>query len=81
MSWSGAAAFVKALRMVGRDVTRDKMIAALKSNDFTKFTADGLLAPVDMVNKRPSRCFLLATVKDGKWVREDPPSGGGFVCK
>ena len=81
MSWSGTAAFVKALRMVGPDVTRDKMIAALRSKDFTAFTADGMLAPVDMVNKRPSRCFLLATVKDGKWVREDPASGGGFVCK
>lgn len=81
MSWAGAAAFVKALRMVGADVTRDKMIAALRSKDFTAFTADGALAPVDMVNKRPSRCFLLATVKNGQWVREDPPGGGGFVCK
>ena len=43
--WVDADMFVTGLRMIGSDVTRERLIAAL--NSLTAFTADGIVAPID----------------------------------
>ena len=43
--WVDADMFVTGLRLIGRDVTRTRLIDAL--NSLTGFTADGIVAPID----------------------------------
>jgi ABC-type branched-subunit amino acid transport system substrate-binding protein len=43
--WVDADMFVSGLRLVGRDVTRSKLVDAL--NALTGFTANGIVAPID----------------------------------
>jgi hypothetical protein len=43
--WVDADMFVTGLRLVGRDLTRKRLVRAL--NSLTGFTADGIVAPID----------------------------------
>jgi len=43
--WVDADMFVTGLRLVGRDITRSKLVGAL--NALTGFTANGIVAPID----------------------------------
>ena len=43
--WTSADLFVTGLRMIGRDVTRTRLVAAI--NSLTLYTAHGLVSPID----------------------------------
>ena len=68
--WSEAQLFVQALRTVGPDVTRAKVITALKG--VTHFSND-LMAPAGPGNKTPAHCYVLTKLINGQWIRLDTP--------
>jgi ABC-type branched-subunit amino acid transport system substrate-binding protein len=74
--WASAQLFVQALQAAGPNPTRGSVIAQLKK--VTSFDASGMVAPTDPAQKKPSGCFIMATIKDGKYVRVMPKSG--FDC-
>ena len=69
--WTSAALFVKGLRLIGHDVTRTRLVAAL--NRITDFTADGVMPPVDWrtghdrVNG-PTNCSAFVQVQGDRFV-------------
>ncbi len=74
--WGNAELFVRALRAVGAEVTRPRLLAALaeiKSDDY-----GGIHAPLDPTSGRTEGCFIIVRLKDRKWIREHPSSG--FEC-
>ena len=75
--WASAALFVEALKAAGSDPTPAKVLAALKN--VHDFDAGGLLAKSDVGAKQPPACWLLATIKGGKFVRVTPAAG--FACE
>ncbi|MGI8663620.1 MAG: ABC transporter substrate-binding protein [Acidimicrobiales bacterium] len=74
--WVAASMFVKALREVGAEPTRAKVLAALSG--YHAFDADALIAPIDAPAKRSSGCFHIVTVEGGQWKVVDPATG--FTC-
>ncbi len=60
-------------------------MAALRATHH--FDADGLLAPSDPGSGQPPSCYVLVTIKNGKFVRDTPArgldctSGGYFFSK
>lgn len=75
-AWASGRMMEKALRDAGPAVTRDKVLAALRT--VTTFDANGILAPVNPAGKKPTNCFVVIRVQGGKFVREHPASG--FDC-
>ncbi len=75
--WASADLFVQALKAAGPHPTRGSVIAQLQK--ITSFDANGLIAPEDPADKKPSACFLMASIKNGNYVRE-LPTGSGFDC-
>lgn len=80
-AWASGRMIEKALHDAGPAVTRDKLLAALGT--VTTFDSNGLIAPVNPAGKRPTDCFVVVRLQDGKFVREHPASGfdcttGGF---
>lgn len=65
-----------ALKAIGPDVTRSKLIAQLSK--LKSWSGDGLHAPIDVADKTPSACFMYVKVEDGKFVRVFPRKG--FDC-
>jgi Periplasmic binding protein len=74
--WASAQMFVQALEAAGPHPTRGSVIAQLKK--ITSFNASGLLSNADPAAKKPSGCYLMATIKNGQFVRVQPKSG--FSC-
>jgi len=74
--WASAQLFVQALQAAGPNPTRGSVIAQLKK--ITSFDASGMVSATDPAAKKPSGCFVMATIKDGKYVRVLPKSG--FDC-
>ena len=68
--WVDADLFVTGLRMIGRDVTRTRLVAAL--NSLTAYTADGIVAPVDWRLEHravgPVDCNVFLRAEHGKFV-------------
>lgn len=75
--WVATDMFADALLAAGPAPTRDSVLAALRQQ--TRFDADGLVAPFNPAQKVGTSCFLIVTVKDGRWQRVFPESGG-FHC-
>lgn len=75
-AWASGRMLEKALADAGPAITRDKVLAALRT--VTSFDANGLLAPVNPAGKKPSNCFLVVRVQGGSFVREHPANG--FDC-
>lgn len=75
--WASAQLFVQALQAAGKNPTRGSVLAQLAK--VTSFTANGLLAATNPAKKLPSNCDLIATIKNGKYVRVQP-TGSGFDC-
>ncbi len=71
--WASAQLFVQALQAAGPNPTRGAVIDQLKK--ITTFDASGMVAPADPAQKKPSACFMIATIKNGKYVRVLPKSG------
>ena len=74
--WASAQLFVQALQAAGPHPTRGAVIDQLKK--ITSFDASGMVSPTDPAAKKPSGCFIMATIKNGKYVRVLPKSG--FDC-
>ncbi|MCU1487432.1 MAG: hypothetical protein JWN67_4178, partial [Actinomycetia bacterium] len=74
--WASGRLFTQALQAAGPKATRAGVLAALRRID--TFDANGLVVPIGPASKRPATCFLVVTVKGGKYVRTDPARG--FKC-
>jgi ABC-type branched-subunit amino acid transport system substrate-binding protein len=74
--WASAQLFVQALQAAGPNPTRGSVIAQLKK--ITNFDASGMVSPTNPAAKQPSGCFMMATIKNGKYVRVTPKKG--FDC-
>jgi ABC-type branched-subunit amino acid transport system substrate-binding protein len=69
--WVNADLFVKGLRMIGKDVTRTRLVSAL--NSISDFTAGGILAPVDWKvshgpNTSPYNCTSFIQAQGTRFV-------------
>jgi hypothetical protein len=76
VAWASGRLFGEAHDKVSGELTRESMNAALKTID--NFDANGMLAPAGPGSKRPPTCWLLLTVKGGKFERVTPATG--FRC-
>jgi ABC-type branched-subunit amino acid transport system substrate-binding protein len=74
--WIAGAMFGKALLLAGPSPTRALVLQQLQG--FTSFDADGLIAPTNPAERKPTGCFVVVTVENGKWKRLDPDTG--FRC-
>ena len=69
-AWSAFRLFQKLATQIGPDLTRAKLLAALKATK--EWGANGLHAPHQTGAKIPSSCNLNLVVRGGKFVREFP---------
>ncbi len=74
--WASAQLFVQALQAAGPHPTRGAVIDQLKK--ITSFDASGMVSPTNPAGKKPSGCYMMATIKNGKFVRVMPKKG--FDC-
>jgi ABC-type branched-subunit amino acid transport system substrate-binding protein len=74
--WGAAALFVEALRTLGPNVTRARLLDAL--NGIHRYDGAGILTPRDPGTGAAGGCFVVVRIKDRKWVREHPDTG--FDC-
>jgi ABC-type branched-subunit amino acid transport system substrate-binding protein len=75
-AWSGYRLFQKLATEIGPQLTREKLLGALKAT--SEWGANGLHAPHKIGSKLASTCNLTLKVTGGKFVRESP--GSGFDC-
>ena len=75
-TWSAYRLFQKLATEIGPELTREKLLAALKAT--TEWGANDLHAPHKIGAKTASTCNLTLKVTGGKFVREAPASG--FDC-
>lgn len=75
-AWASGRLLFQAIQAAGPKPTRAGVLAELRKID--KFTANNLLAEAGPATKRPSTCMLMSQIKNGKYVRVDPPTG--FFC-
>ncbi|MER3453229.1 MAG: hypothetical protein C4344_06240 [Acidimicrobiia bacterium] len=81
--WISARLFVETAQKVGPQLTRAKLLQALR--DTGTWNANGMVAPVNIGQKRPADCGFIFTVRDGRFVRVHPTdkpfdcSLGGFM--
>lgn len=75
-AWSAGQLLAEAMQKAGSSVTPASTIKALKG--ISQFGADGLISPADPGQKQGAHCVVMANVRNGKWVRVEPPSG--FDC-
>jgi len=73
-AYAAASLFVQALRDVGPDLTRDKLLTALGGITRT----EGIRAPTNPSTGQTEGCFIIVRVENEEWVREHPDSG--FEC-
>ena len=59
-------------------ITRAAIIAGLRT--VHDFEAGGMLAPVDVANRKAGACIVIVQVQNGKWVQVDPVKKGTFDC-
>ena len=74
--WASARMMVQALQKGGAELpTRETALAGLKTID--DYDGNGMLAKVGPASKRPATCYLIFTVKGGKFMRhpDSPPNG------
>jgi ABC-type branched-subunit amino acid transport system substrate-binding protein len=75
-SWSAFRLFQKLASEIGPDLTREKLLAALKATK--EWNANGLHGAHQTGAKLPTTCNLYVEVKGGKFQRMAPASG--FDC-
>lgn len=72
-SWSSALLFADAVKKLGSDVTRPKLLAQLKS--VTEWTGFGIHGKTNPSANDTQTCVVVARIQDGKMVRVWPKSG------
>ena len=80
-SWAAGRLLFKAMEKAGPKATRASVLAALRS--IGTFDANGMLAPGNPGAKQPAVCYVVSTIRGGKYQRLDTPPGkyrcdGGF---
>lgn len=75
--WVAAAMFTDAIAQAGPSPTRDSVLGVLRT--FTSYDAHGLVAAINPAEKRGAQCFMVVTVRGGRWERVHP-QGSGFAC-
>lgn len=75
-SWSATKAFVDALDALPGPISREALVAQLKSTAI--YDAGGFLAPIELGAKRNKGCFIAMKVVGAKWQRLTPARG--FLC-
>jgi ABC-type branched-subunit amino acid transport system substrate-binding protein len=75
-SWAGSKAFFDALEGLSGPITRDALIAQLKT--FTRYDAGGLEGAFNLGGKVTNGCFIAMKVTSGRWKRLAPDRG--FLC-
>ncbi|MGH9297811.1 MAG: ABC transporter substrate-binding protein [Acidimicrobiales bacterium] len=80
--WISGVMFVDGLKMIGRDVTRTRLVNAL--NSLHSYTAHGLVAPIDWSsehdNNGPIDCNVFVRVKAGAFVTIFGSHKTAFKC-
>ncbi len=80
--WISARMFVDGLRMIGRDVSRTRLIAAL--NSLKSYTAGGLVAPIDWQAEHhelgPVDCNVFLRAEHGTFVPIFGSADTVFTC-
>lgn len=80
--WVSALTFVTGLKMLGHDVTRSRLVAAI--NSMTNYTAHGLVAPIDWRDEHtklgPIDCNVFLRVQHGHFVPQFGSSRTVFTC-
>ncbi|MBA2281860.1 MAG: ABC transporter substrate-binding protein, partial [Acidimicrobiia bacterium] len=71
--WRDAAVFVDALRTVGADVTRTRVLEAIRAIE--ESDGGGLFAPFSPARGEGATCFVIVRVVGQRWTREHPASG------
>jgi hypothetical protein len=59
-------------------LTRAAVLDALEQID--DFDAEGMIAPVDLGDRRIIGCGIVMQIQDGEFVRVDPKKPGTFTC-
>jgi ABC-type branched-subunit amino acid transport system substrate-binding protein len=82
-AWAALLAFRQAAEAVvaedGDDaLTRAAVLGALE--EVNDFDADGMIAPVDMGDRRIIGCGIVMQIQDGEFVRVHPKKAGTFAC-
>jgi branched-chain amino acid transport system substrate-binding protein len=72
-AWSSSALFAEALRAVGPDVTRERVLAALDAIKATD--GGGIRGPTNPSTGESDGCFIIVKVVNREWVREHPAQG------
>ena len=75
--WTSVRLFAKALQDAGPKATRAGVTAALRKID--SWNSYGLLPEVGPGPKRPAHCYMVTTVRNGKFERWNSPPPG-FRC-
>ncbi|HEV3354756.1 MAG TPA: ABC transporter substrate-binding protein [Acidimicrobiales bacterium] len=75
-SWASGVAFFDALQQLKGPITRDALIAQLKT--FASFDAHGFFGAINLGGKTTNGCFVAVKVVSGKWQRLTPAQG--FLC-
>ncbi len=82
-AWAAMLAFRQAAEAVveqgGDDaLTRAAVLDALE--DVNDFDAEGMIAPVDLGDRRIIGCGIIMQIQDGEFVRVHPKKAGTFAC-
>jgi ABC-type branched-subunit amino acid transport system substrate-binding protein len=82
-AWAAMLAFREAAEAVveqaGDDaLTRAAVLDALE--EVNDFDADGMIAPVDLGDRRIVGCGIVMQIRDGEFVRVHPKKAGTFAC-
>jgi ABC-type branched-subunit amino acid transport system substrate-binding protein len=76
-AWASARLMVRAVQQAGPKPTRAAVLNALKG--IHQFDANGLFPMADPAGKVPPTCYVIITVKGGKFVR-DAVNPSGYKC-
>jgi branched-chain amino acid transport system substrate-binding protein len=80
--WLSAELFVQALRDAGAHPSRGSVLKSLRS--ISSFSGSYLVGPGNPSAKKPTNCYILAKIVNGKFQRmDDPPVDGtshGYRC-
>jgi ABC-type branched-subunit amino acid transport system substrate-binding protein len=74
--WVSARAFTDALEGLSGPISREAMIAQLRS--MHEFNARGFFGTIDLGAKKSNNCYVAMQVVNGRWQRLVPESG--FIC-
>src|SRR3546814_12832018 len=79
LSWVAADIFVTALRAAGPDPTQASILEHL--NGMKEYTGDGLVAPINIADKKLTQCFQILELRGGAGHKIGRASCRERVCQ